>query len=374
MNALKDILVISIEQAVAAPFCTMRLAESGARIIKIERKDGDFARYYDQIESSDSSYFIWLNQGKESLVLDLRDKSDQNLLNNLLLKADIFVLNLAPESLIKLCLEPNSLAEKFPNLIICNISGYSNKTDIYNEKAYDLLIQAESGIIGVSGVENLPGRIGISIVDIGTGMTAHAAILNALIKRNNTKKGEVINIAMFDVAAEWMTVPFLQSAFAGIDTIPAGLRHPTIAPYEGHKTKDKKIIIIAVQNEREWKSFCEVTLNKKELAENSNFCSNVQRVKNRDKLNYIIDEVVNHLIAADFKLKLKAGNIAHAEVRSTSDLNFHSGFRDHEIFGSNGMAIRAPVSAFANSSTNSKVRAPNLGEHTKSIKTEFSKD
>ena len=201
MNPLKDLLVISIEQAVAAPFCTMRLVESGARVIKIERKDGDFARNYDQIESKDSSYFIWLNQGKESLVLDLKNKNDKKLLNKLFEKADVFVLNLAPGSLKKLELKPDDLAKKFPNLIICNISGFSNKTTVYEEKSYDLLIQAEAGIIGVSGVMGSPGRIGISIVDIGTGMTAHAAILNALLKRNITGKGEVLNISMFDVAA-----------------------------------------------------------------------------------------------------------------------------------------------------------------------------
>ncbi|MDC1254910.1 CoA transferase [Paracoccaceae bacterium] len=374
MNPLKDLLVISIEQAVAAPFCTMRLVESGARVIKIERKDGDFARNYDQIESKDSSYFIWLNQGKESLVLDLKNKNDKKLLNKLFEKADVFVLNLAPGSLKKLELKPDDLAKKFPNLIICNISGFSNKTTIYEEKSYDLLIQAEAGIIGVSGVIGSPGRIGISIVDIGTGMTAHAAILNALLKRNMTGKGEVLNISMFDVAAEWMTVPFLQSNYSGIDTKPAGLRHPTIAPYGAHTTKDEKTIIIAVQNEREWERFCEVILSDKKITKHPHFCDNVQRVKNRSRLEKKIDKAVSNLNSKEFKLKLKQAQIAFAQVRNTSDLNLHEGFRTRQLVGSNGKTVSAPVSAFEQSSDDLHHKAPILGEHSILIKKEFLED
>jgi crotonobetainyl-CoA:carnitine CoA-transferase CaiB-like acyl-CoA transferase len=374
MKPLKDLLVISIEQAVAAPFCTMRLAESGARVIKIERKDGDFARNYDQIESKDSSYFIWLNQGKESLVLDLKNKIDKKLLNKLLKKADVFVLSLAPGSLKKLNLEPDALAKKFPNLIICNISGFSNKTTAREEKAYDLLIQAEAGLISVSGAPDSPGRIGISIVDIGTGMTAHAAILNVLLKRNLTGKGEVLNIAMFDVAAEWMTVPFLQSNYSGMDTQPVGLRHPTIAPYGAHTTKDRKTIIIAIQNEREWERFCEIILFDKKVTKNPYFCNNLQRVKNRDTLESKIDDVVNNLNSKDFKLKLKQAKIAFAQVRNTSELKLHEGFRERQLFGSNGKNVNAPISAFEQPPFNLQRKAPILGEHSILIRKEFLED
>ena len=352
----------------------MRLVESGARVIKIERKDGDFARNYDQIESKESSYFIWLNQGKESLVLDLKNKNDKKLLNKLFKKADVFVLNLAPGSLKKLDLVPDDIAKKFPNLIICNISGFSNKTTAYEEKAYDLLIQAEAGIISVSGELGSPGRIGISIVDIGTGMTAHAAILNALLKRNITGKGEVFNIAMFDVAAEWMTVPFLQSNYSGIDTKPVGLRHPTIAPYEAHTTKDGKTIIIAVQNEREWERFCEVILSDKKITKNPYFCDNLQRVKNRDKLESKIDEVVKNLNSKEFKLKLKQAQIAFAQVRNTSELKLHAGFRERQLFGSNGKKVNAPISTFEHPPFDSQHKSPILGEHSILIRKEFLDD
>ena len=230
---LSGILVVSIEQAVAAPLATCRLADAGARVIKIERPEGDFARGYDHAAAGEASYFVWTNRGKESLVLDYKQTPDAELLHRLLAKADVFVQNLAPGALSRAGFGSEALRQRYPRLITCDISGYGEGHAASDLKAYDLLVQCESGLVSVSGSPGEPGRIGVSVCDIGAGMNAHSAILNALLLRQRTGSGSAVSVSLFDGAADWMTVPYVHERYGAGAPGPAGLAHPSIAPYGG---------------------------------------------------------------------------------------------------------------------------------------------
>ena len=254
MQPLAGLLVISIEQAVAAPLCTARLAQAGARVIKIEREEGDFARNYDSAAKGESSYFTWLNQNKESVCLNFKQDQDAEILWAMLAKADVLIQNLAPGALARAGFDFQRLHEKNPRLVICNISGYGDKGEVSAKRGYDLLVQAESGLISVSGSPGEPGRIGVSICDIGAGITAYSGILEALHKRNLSGRGEEISISLFDVAAEWMSVPYIHAQYGRGAPKPVGLRHPSIAPYGAFECADKRLVLISIQNEREWET------------------------------------------------------------------------------------------------------------------------
>ncbi|NCW07800.1 MAG: CoA transferase, partial [Rhodobacterales bacterium] len=234
-NPFSELLVVSVEQAVAAPLCTSRLADMGARVIKVERAEGDFARTYDETANGDSSYFVWTNQDKESVVLDLKKVKDKKLLYKILKKADVFVQNLGPGVIKKLGFASEKMRELNPKLITCDISGYGESGAVSGLKAYDLLVQAESGLIDISGGPNELGRIGVSLCDIGAGITAHAAILEALFYRERTGQGYGVNISLFGVASDWMNVPLIQHKFGGKSPKRVGLMHPTIQPYAAFK-------------------------------------------------------------------------------------------------------------------------------------------
>ncbi len=262
---LEGLTVVAVEQAVAAPFCTSRLADAGARVIKIERPEGDFARGYDDVAKGQSSYFVWLNRGKESLVLDLASAQGKATLRDLIDGADVLVQNLKPGALGRLGFAPETLRQSHPRLICCSISGYGDTGPLAERKAYDLLIQAESGLASITGGPEAPARVGLSIVDIATGATAHAAILEALIARGIAGSGADIRVSMFDVMADWLTVPLLHEE-GGKPPRRIGLAHPSIAPYGVFTTRDGRQILISIQSDREWATFCREFLGRAELA------------------------------------------------------------------------------------------------------------
>jgi len=263
---LTGLLVVAMEQAVAAPLCTARMVDAGERVIKLERDSGDFARGYDTAAGGDSSYFAWLNHGKESLVVNFKDAEDAALLQRLLSKADVFVQNLAPGALDKHGFSDTELRKRYPNLITCNITGYGDSESVKGLKAYDLLVQAESGLLAVSGAPDAPGRIGVSLCDIGCGVTAYAGILEALIQRSIQHQGSSVNVSLFDVAAEWMSVPLVHAETGDGAPMPVGLQHPSIAPYGAYQTADHKTTLLSIQNESEWQRFCETALELPGLA------------------------------------------------------------------------------------------------------------
>ncbi|MBM3566072.1 MAG: CoA transferase, partial [Alphaproteobacteria bacterium] len=284
MGALDGILVVALEQAVAAPYASSRLADQGARVIKIERPEGDFARGYDRAAKGQSSYFVWLNRGKESLVLDIKADADRALLGRILARADVFIQNLAPGAAARAGFGSEDLRRAFPRLIACDISGYGEDNSYRDMRAYDLLVQAESGLASVTGGPGEPARVGVSVCDIAAGMYAHAAILEALIRRGQTGEGDIIKVSLFDGMADWMAVPLLHHDYGGGAPERVGLRHPSIMPYESFATADGGRILISIQNEREWARFAERILGHPEWARAGPYGDNVSRVGNRDKL------------------------------------------------------------------------------------------
>ena len=287
---LAGLLVVSVEQAVAAPQCTCRLADAGARVIKIERPEGDFARAYDHVVHGESANFVWLNRGKQSAVLDLAKPDDKALLEAMLGKADVFVQNLKPGALAKLGFAMARLRKDYPRLICCSISGYGESGPYAQRKAYDLLIQAESGVSSVTGGPEGPARVGVSIVDIAAGLNAYEAILEALIARGKSGEGAEISVSMFDAMAEWMTVPLLH-AEGGAPFKRIGLAHATIAPYGVFKSRDGADILIAIQNDREWRVLADKVLGDAALGSDAKFPTNPQRVANRAETDALVTAV-----------------------------------------------------------------------------------
>src|SRR6201987_4916361 len=280
MLPLEGITVIAVEQAVAAPFCSSRLADAGATVIKIERPEGDFARGYDVAAKGQSSYFLWLNRGKQSVVVDLATKEGRAELEALIASADVLLQNLKPGSMDKLGFSLERIRKDYPALVCCTITGYGDEGPYAHRKAYDLLIQAESGLASITGGPEGPSRVGVSIVDIATGATAQAAGLEALIARSRTGQGADIRISMFDVMADWLTVPLINSE-AGNPPKRMALAHPSIAPYGVFNSKDGKDILISIQNEREWKKLCAKVLGDAALAGDPRLVNGVERVRNR---------------------------------------------------------------------------------------------
>src|SRR5205809_1761913 len=284
MLPLEGLTVIAVEQAVAAPFCSSRLADAGAHVIKVERPEGDFARGYDAAAKGQSSYFVWLNRGKNSVVVDLATKEGRAAMEELIASADVLLQNLKPGSMDKLGFSLERLRKDYPALICCTISGYGDDGPYADRKAYDLLIQAESGLASITGGPEGPSRVGLSIVDIATGATAHAAILEALIGRSRNGKGADIRISMFDVMADWLTVPLLNTE-AGNPPQRIGLAHPSIAPYGVFRSMDGKDILIAIQSERERKKLCADVLGQPALPDAPKLCNMVKRAPNRQLTN-----------------------------------------------------------------------------------------
>ncbi|QEL27326.1 CoA transferase (plasmid) [Bosea sp. F3-2] len=325
-SPLEGLVVIAIEQAVAAPFCTSRLADAGARVIKIERVEGDFGRGYDDVAKGLSSYFVWLNRGKESLVVDLASPEGKLTLSELLGEADVLVQNLKPGALGRQGFAPVTLRKSHPRLISCSISGYGESGPYAERKAYDLLIQAESGLSSITGGPEEPARVGISMVDIATGATAHAAILEALIARSITGEGADIRVSMFDVMADWLTVPLLHQE-GGKPPKRLGLAHPSIAPYGVFSTREGKQILISIQSDREWVKFAAEFLRHPALGTDERFSSNVARVNNRAATDAVVAEAFAALDEAQARDLLTKVDVAFASVNDMAALSSHPHLR-----------------------------------------------
>ena len=368
---LEGILVVAVEQAVAGPYCTSRLADAGARVIKVERPGGDFAREYDDVVNGESAYFVWLNRGKESIVLDIKKDEDAVLLYSMIAKADVFVQNLAPGATKRSGFGSNDLRKKHPGLITCDISGYSSEGPSAELKAYDMLVQAETGLSSITGSPDEPGRVGVSVCDIAAGMYAHSAILLALYERKNTGNGKAIETSLFDGMADWMTVPLLHHDYGGKAPERVGLRHPSVAPYAPFETKDGELIVISIQNNWEWAKFAKEILTRPELVEKGPYKDNISRVKNIDALENDISEVFKLFTREELSEKLLIARIAFGRVNSVADFSGHGDLRRMEINTPHGNAsIPAPPARIKGERISIAI-VPSLGEHTKMLRSEF---
>ena len=336
MLPLQGITVIAVEQAVAAPFCSSRLADAGAHVIKVERPEGDFARGYDAAAKGQSSYFVWLNRGKDSAVVDLATKEGRKELERLIAGADVLLQNLKPGSMDKLGFSLERLKTDYPSLICCTITGYGDDGPYAHRKAYDLLIQAESGLASITGGPEGPSRVGLSIVDIATGATAHAAILEALIARSRSSMGADIRISMFDVMADWLAVPLINSE-AGQPPQRIGLAHPSISPYGVFRSKDGKDILISIQSEREWKKFCADVLDQPDLPNDPRLSNMVERVRNRQLTDGIVSDSFASMTREALLKRLSDADIAFGEVNTMADLARHPHLRRIEVDTPNGV-------------------------------------
>ena len=343
---LSGLKVVAIEQAVAAPFATARLADAGAEVVKIERPEGDFARGYDDVAAGQSSYFVWLNRGKRSVTLDLTSDAGKAELERLLGEADVLVQNLKRGALARLGFGAERLARDFPRLVVCSISGYGETGPMADRKAYDLLIQAESGLCSITGGPSEPARVGISIVDIATGSTAYGAILEALIRRGVTGRGANISVSMFDVMADWLTVPLLNHE-GGRTPKRVGLAHPSIAPYGVFEAKDGDLILISVQNDREWRALCREFLGDARLADDPRFATNVARVANRQETDAAVAAGFARLSGAGAVEALLRADVALASVSDMAKLAVHPHLRRITVDTPNGpVSFPAPAPIF----------------------------
>ena len=368
---LEGLLVVTLEQAVAAPYCSSRLADAGARVIKLERPEGDFARGYDQAARGMSSYFVWLNRGKESLVVDIKHEADAALLHRLLAKADVFIQNLAPGAATRSGFGSDDLRARNPSLITVDISGYGDQGEYAEMKAYDLLVQAESGIASITGHPAGPGRIGVSACDIACGMAAHAGVLEALIARGITGQGKGIKVSLFDGMADWMNVPLL--FFEGTGKAPErmGLAHPSICPYGAFPTRDGALVLISIQNEREWKDFCARFMLDPALPARPGFETNVVRVANRAEVDAHIATVFAALTRDEAAARLRAANTAYGFVNTVAEFSRHPALRRHVVETPNGpVAIASPPAIFSDG-PRTLGPVPAIGAHSIAIREEF---
>lgn len=371
---LAGLLVVALEQAVAAPFCTSRLADAGARVIKVERAEGDFARAYDTVADGESAYFVWLNRGKESLALNIKDPRDVALLQRILAEADVFIQNLAPGAAARAGFDSAVWREKNPKLITVDISGYGDEGPYAQMKAYDLLVQCETGLASITGAPEQPGRVGVSICDIACGMYAHAAVLEALFERERTGRGQGLAVSLFDALAEWMTVPLLHQEHSGEPPPRIGLHHPSIAPYGSYRCGDGQSVVISIQNQREWEAFCSTVLQQPEVAYRTEFATNSDRYRNRGALDVVIDTVLTGLTRDEVVSRLKAGDVAFGAVNSVADLSDHPQLRRQAVTTPSGQtALVAPPVRLA-SGQRALGPVPTVGQHSEPLRSEFAPD
>ncbi len=361
---LAGVVVVAIEQAVAGPFCSMRLADAGATVIKIERPEGDFARGYDDVVKGESSYFVWLNRGKKSVVLDLTQSHARAELAALIAKADVVVQNLKPGALDKMGLGPKALREKHPRLITCSISGYGDEGPLSSRKAYDLLVQAESGLCSITGGPESPARVGVSLVDISTGATAYSAVLEALIARGRTGVGADIRLSMFDVIAEWLAVPLLQQE-GGKPPHRIGLGHVSIAPYSVFRSKDGHEILISIQSDREWRLFAQTLLGDAALGTDPKFSTNVARVRHRAETDGLVSSAFGKLTHDELVAALTKADIAFAEVNDMAALSRHPHLRRIEVDTQAGPARIPAPGAVITGQNRTYGPVPSLGQDTR---------
>jgi crotonobetainyl-CoA:carnitine CoA-transferase CaiB-like acyl-CoA transferase len=369
---LDGLLVIALEQAVAAPLATCRLADAGARVIKIERDRGDFARHYDDAAGGESAYFAWLNRGKQSLVLDIKSDEDRGLFERLLARADVFVQNLAPGAAARAGVGSGELRRRHPRLVTCDISGYGDAGPYRDRRAYDLLVQAESGLASITGRPEGPGRVGVSACDIAAGLYAHAAILEALLRRQRTGEGSMLQVSLFDCMADWMTVPLLHHDYAGVEWARVGLAHPTVAPYGAYATRDGSQLLLAVQNDEEFERLTAQVLGDGALAHDPRFRTNSDRVAHRTELDALIGDLAAASTHAELSQRLELARIAWADVSTVSDLSRHPQLRRAALPTPHGtIQVPAPP-AIVDGTAPALGRVPALGEHSAAIRAEFS--
>ncbi len=368
---LDGLLVIAVEQAAAAPYASSRLADAGARVIKIERAAGDFARGYDGAVMGDSTYFVWLNRGKESIVLDFAQPDDLALLRTLILQADVLIQNLGPGAAARAGFGWQEMRAANPRLITCDITGYGETGPYADMRAYDLLVQAESGIASVTGTPEAPGRIGISACDIGTGMYAHAAILEALLQRERTGEGSALHVSLFDAMADWMTVPLLHYDYAGTVWPRVGLGHPTIAPYGAFACGDGQQLLIGVQNDGEWRRFATEVLERPEWVEDARYRSNQDRVRHAEELKAGIESVLGGMDVAELRRRLTQAKIAYASVNGVKELSSHPHLRRVEVRTAHGEASIVAPPVEVRGAPRQLGEVPAVGAHTQAIRAEF---
>jgi len=368
---LQGLLVVALEQAVAAPYCSSRLADAGARVIKVERSEGDFARSYDHVADGESAYFVWLNRGKESICLNIKDPRDADLLQRILQDADVFIQNLAPGAATRSGFDSTKLREVNPRLITVDISGYGDSGPYREMKAYDLLVQCETGLASITGAPERPGRVGVSVCDIACGMYAHAAILEALLERQQTGRGKGLAVSLFDAMADWMTVPLLHQDYTGEAPRRVGLNHPSIAPYGAYVCKGGDQVVISIQNNREWKNFCEQVLQRPELVDGPAYSNNVDRCSNRPALDLEINGVFGQMERADLVQRLQQAKIAFGSLNSVADLAQHQQLRRTSVATPSGTIelVAPPVIVEREEPTLRPV--PGLGQHSDAIRGEY---
>jgi crotonobetainyl-CoA:carnitine CoA-transferase CaiB-like acyl-CoA transferase len=379
MLPLGGITVVSVEQAVAAPFATRQLADLGARVVKVERPGvGDFARYYDTTVKGMSSHFVWLNRSKESLTLDLKQDGAKDVLNRLIGWADVFVQNLAPGAAERLGFGADRLREEHPRLIVCGISGYGSTGPYRDKKAYDLLVQCEAGLVSITGTPEVPSKVGISAADIAAGMYAYSGILAALYSRERTGEGAALEVSLLDALGEWMGFPAYFTAYGGSQPPRTGARHAAIAPYGPFEAGDGKAVFLGLQNEREWARFCEAVLGRPELAADPRFDSNSRRVENREELDEAIEGVFEDLSSEEVISRLEKAGIANARMRTVQEFLDHPQLEARDRWREVGspvgplQALLPPVTVQGAQSAMKPI--PEVGEHTDAILKELELD
>jgi itaconate CoA-transferase len=379
MLPLEGITVVSLEQAVAAPFATRQLADLGAQIIKVERPQvGDFARGYDRTVKGLSSHFVWLNRSKESLTLDLKQDGAKEVLNRLIEKADVFVQNLAPGATGRLGFGAQTLRDKHPRLIVCDVSGYGSSGPYREKKAYDLLVQCEAGLVSITGTPETPSKVGVSIADIACGMYAYSGILAALFRRERTGEGAAIEVSLFEALAEWMGFPAYFALYGGTEPPRTGASHAAIAPYGPFECGDEEVIFLGIQNEREWERFCEVVLEQPALAGDERFASNSERVENVDALHAEIEDVLKQLSSEEAIERLDGAKIANARMRTVQDFLEHPQLEVRDRWREVGSPV-GPLRALLPPATMDSAEPvmapiPSVGEHTAKILAELGYD
>lgn len=369
MRPLDGITVVAVEQAVSAPFATRQLADLGARVIRVERPgEGDFARRYDETVRGLSSYFVWLNRSKESLTLDLKHPRAGEIMARLIARADVFVQNLAPGAAERLGLGADALRRRHGRLIVCDISGYGGRGPYRDKKAYDLLIQSEAGLLAVTGTPETPSKAGISIADIAAGMYAYSGILSALYQRERTGQGAHLEVSMLEALAEWMSTPLYYAHYGGAAPERTGASHATIYPYGPFRTGDGKSVMLGVQNEREWRAFCGIVLERPEAAGDPRFASNSHRVRNREALADLIEAAFARLTAEQAVARLEAAQIANARLNGMEEVWNHPQLEARDRWRE-VQTPAGPIAALVPPATLSSSEArmdpvPALGEHT----------
>jgi itaconate CoA-transferase len=372
---LAGITVVSLEQAVAAPFATRQLADLGARVIKVERAGvGDFARDYDRTVFGQASYFVWLNRGKESIELDLKSERGQQVLAALLAHADVFVQNLAPGAADRLGLSAPGLRARHPRLICCTVSGYGTDGPYRGKKAYDLLVQCEAGLLSVTGTPDTPAKAGISVADIAAGMYAFTGMLTALYERERTGAGTTVDVAMLDALGEWMSQPYLYTIYGGQAPGRTGARHASISPYGPYAAGDGQVFL-GLQNEREWAVLCRDILGQPDLVTDPRFATNTDRVAHDDELTTIIETALTGLTVAQVEARLDAAGIANARLRTPAEFAAHpqlaarDRWRDIGTPGGPVRVLLPPVTVDGREAAMGDV--PALGQHTAAILAEL---